>query len=136
MVEDFNNILAQANFGMDYFDGSAFKKDLDFSQEERDYANWLTIPNNLRNVSPGSSKVTWIAGRKAKMVNKLLIIQKYRKYLRSTALYTPGLSPAGRDAFARAGYVLHREYADLIPFEDVFVFTQKRLGAAPTADPR
>ena len=50
------------------------------------------------------------------MINKLLIVQKYRNYLRNKALYSPGLSPAGKDAFARAGYALHREYAEPAPF--------------------
>jgi protein-L-isoaspartate O-methyltransferase len=136
IAEDFNIILANANFGMDFFDGSAFRKDLDFTREERDYADWLTIPNKLRIMSEGAPNTSWIAGRKAKIINKLLIIQKYRKYLRNTALYTPGLSPAGREAFARAGYVLHKEYADLIPFEDVVVFHQERLGTDFKSVPR
>jgi ubiquinone/menaquinone biosynthesis C-methylase UbiE len=124
IAEDFNNILAHANFGMDFFDDSTFREDLSFSQEERDYANWLTIPNTMLNISRGVSKGTWIPGRKATIVNKLLIIQKYRKYLRGNMLYKAGLSPAGKDAFTRAGYALHKEYTDLIPFEDVVVFTR------------
>ena len=55
IVEDFNVTLADANFGMGFFDGSAFKKELDFTGEERDYANWLTIPNTVRKVSRGYS---------------------------------------------------------------------------------
>ena len=123
IAEEFNAILSNANFGMDFFDGSAFTKELDFTREEREYADWLTIPNNAKNASRGVPNATWLSGRKVKMVNKLLIIQKYRKYLRSSALFTPGLSAAGKDAFARAGYALHGEYADVIPFEDVVVYT-------------
>jgi len=126
IAEDFNFILADANFGMDFFDGSAFKKELAFTREERDYADWLTIPNTMQKVARGVHDATWVAGRKAKMINKLLIIQKYRNYLRTNALYTPGLSPAGKEAFARAGYALHREYADLLPFRDVVVFTRSQ----------
>ena len=32
IVEDFNATLANANFGMDFFDGAAFRKDLDFTR--------------------------------------------------------------------------------------------------------
>ena len=109
---------------MDFFDGSAFKKELDFTREERDYADWLAIPNNIQNASRGVPNATWISGRKVKMINKLLIIQKFRKYLRNNALYTPGLSPAGKEAFSRSGYAVQREYADSIPFEDIVVFTR------------
>jgi ubiquinone/menaquinone biosynthesis C-methylase UbiE len=126
IAEDFNAILTSANFGMDFFDGSAFRKDLDFTREERDFAQWLTLPNNRQSVSRGIPNATWVSLQNARMINKLLIIQRFRKFLRNDALFTPGLSPAGRDAFARAGYALDREYADLIPFEDVLVFTRGR----------
>jgi len=124
VAEAFNVILATANFGMDFFDGAAFEKELDFTPEERAYADWLTIPNNRQNASRGVPHATWISGRKVKIINKLLLIQKYRKFLRTGGLYAPGLSTAGKQAFARAGYVVHGESADSIPFEDVVVFTR------------
>jgi SAM-dependent methyltransferase len=122
VAAEFNGILANANFGMAFFEGSAFRKELDFTTDERAYADWLTIPNNIRNAAEGVPHATWISGRRVRMVNKLLIVQHYRRFLKNSALYASGLSPAGREAFARAGYVLHREYSDLIPFEDVLVY--------------
>lgn len=124
IVEDLNSILAHANFGMDFFDGSAFEKELDFTREERDFANWLSIPNGKQNIVRLKIDGPWVRVRNARKINKLLIVQKYRKFLRIDRLYAPGLSPAGRAAFSRAGYALQREYADLIPFEDVVVFTR------------
>jgi SAM-dependent methyltransferase len=136
IAEDFNLILADANFGMVFFDGSSFRKDLGFTREERDYADWLTIPNNVRGIARGLNKGTWVSARNAKIINKLLIVQKFRKYLKTNMLYTPGLSQAGKEAFTRAGYALHGEYADTIPFEDVLVYTQKRPGTDLKSAPR
>jgi hypothetical protein len=110
IAEDFNAILGNANFGMDFFDGSAFREDLGFTREERDYAQWLTIPNNRQSVLRGIPNATWVSVQNARMINKLLIVQRFRKYLRKDALFTSGLSPEGRDAFARAGR-LAQEYA-------------------------
>ena len=126
IAEDFNAILANANFGMDFFDGSAFRMDLDFTREERDFAQWLTLPNNRQSVLRGIPNATWVSVQNARMINKLLIIQRFRRFLRSDTLFTSGLSPAGRDALARAGYALRREYADLLPFEDVLVYSRGR----------
>jgi SAM-dependent methyltransferase len=136
IAEDFNAILANANFGMDFFDGAAFRKDLDFTREERDYAQWLILPDNRQSVLRGVPNATWVSVQNARMINKLLIIQRFRKFLRSDTLFTSGLSPAGRDAFARAGYALHREYDDLIPFEDVLVYTHKHPGTDFKSVPR
>lgn len=125
IVEDFNGILANANFGLDYFDGSTFRKELNFTREERGFANWLTIHNRAEVVIRVGLDIPWITpARTTKKINKLLIVQKFRKYLRTERLYSSGLSPADRNAISRAGYALHREYADSIPFEDVFIFTR------------
>jgi SAM-dependent methyltransferase len=126
IVEDLNLMLADANFGMVFFDGSAFRNDLDFTREERDYADWLTIPNSAGKAAQGLSKETWVSARNARMINKLLIVQKFRKYLKNDLLYSPGLSPAGKEAFARAGYARHGEFTDLLPFRDIVVFTRSR----------
>ena len=136
IAEDFNTMLANANFGMGFFDGSAFRKDLDFTREERDLAQWLVLSNNRQSVLRGIPNATWVSVQNARMINKLLIIQRFRKFLRNDTLFTAGLSPAGRDAFARAGYALHREYADLIPFEDVLVYTRERRGTDSRSVPR
>lgn len=126
IAEDFNAILANASFGVDFVDGPAFRKELGFTREERDYAAWLIIPQNAQNVSGGVPNATWVSAQNARMINKFLIVQKFRKFLKSDQLYAPGLSQAGREAFARAGYVLQREYADTIPFEDVVVYARGR----------
>ena len=126
IAEEFNLILAEANFGIAFVSGPAFKEELAFSREERDYADWLMIPNDAQRVSPSRPNATWVSPRNARMINKLLIVQKYRKHLRPERLYTAGLTAAGKDAFARAGYALHKEYADLIPFEDVLVYTRNQ----------
>ncbi len=123
VVEDFNAILADANFGMDFFSGSAFGKELALTPEERDYADWLTIPNNARSVQRGVSRAIWVSAKKARMINKLLIIQKYRGHLKSARLYTSGLTPAFKDAFTRAGYTLTMQSGDVNPFEDIVVYT-------------
>lgn len=127
---DFNATLADANFGMAFLDGEALRKDLAFSPGEREFVQWLALSNNRQSVVRGTPNATWVSGEKARMINKLLIVQRFRKFLRSDALFTSGLSQAGREAFARAGYALQREYADLVPLEDVLVFTR----AAPRPD--
>lgn len=124
VAEDFNAILADANFGMGFHDGAAFGKELDFTREERDYAEWLGSARNTQTGTRGVRGATWVSAHNARLINKLLIIQKFRKYLKSERLYAPGLSPASREAFAAAGYSLQREYTDIVPFEDIVVYTR------------
>lgn len=120
---DFNAILADSNFGMNFASGSVFRKDLAFTREERDYAAWLTIPSNVQAVLRGLPRASWVPPKNARMINKLLIIQKYRSHLKSAGLYASGLTPAFRDAFARAGYSLSMERGDVNPFEDIVIYT-------------
>ena len=86
-----------------FFDGSAFRKDLDFTREERDYAEWLTLPNNRQSVSPGMPNATWVFARNARMINKLLIVQRFRKYLRSDTLYHVGAFAGGQGRVCTRG---------------------------------
>ena len=62
------------------------------------------------------------------MINKILVVQRYREYLLKDGLFPSGFTPDVRRAFAEAGYRVDAEYGDLIPFEDMIVFSAAEAG--------
>lgn len=131
IVEDFNGALADSLFAAGFLDGSGFGKDVRFSPEERRYADWFSqsyAGSGFRkpdgDVRSGNTRVQRVSGYPMfSTINKLLIVQRFRKYLKRDGLFRSGFSPPVRDAFEKAGYKVDREYTDLIPFEDMIVFS-------------
>ncbi len=129
VVADFNDALADTRLAARYFTGSALRTGTAFSPEEQSYADWLLLsfPDNTavnRRVKPGSA----LGANMVATINKLLITQRFRKYLNTDGFYQSGFSPLARAAFEKAGYRIEREYADLIPFEDVIVMSAREAG--------
>lgn len=60
--------------------------------------------------------------RVAERFNKLLFLQRFRKYLHGDRLFAPGLTPKIREDFETAGYRLEKAHEAVMPFEDVLVF--------------
>jgi hypothetical protein len=60
------------------------------------------------------------------VTNKLLILQRYRKYFKASGMFASGFTPKVRAAFEKAGYRVQHVYTDLIPFEDMVVLSPHR----------
>jgi len=131
IAEDFNETLTDNRFAARFFDGPVFRKDVRFSPEERSYADWFLLPyrnSDLRKPDIGvRNKDLRIQAASESSgfstINKLLILQRYRKYLKKDGLFRSGYTPSIQAVFEKAGYRLEREYADDIPFEDMIVFS-------------
>ena len=131
VVEDFNRMLSDPHFGRDFIDGSAIRPEVAFTQPERDFAEYLLVV--LREEGAFDERATSTQGkviRIAQRFNKLLFLQRFRKFLDTAALFTPGLTPDIRTDFERAGFRLDKEHLDLMPFEDVLVFRPDRNAGA------
>ncbi len=127
VVEDFNRILSDTRFAAHFAGGSVVREEAGFLPDERSYADWYLFPYrgggaSERDIKPQSAA----GGRRVEAINKLLIVQRYRKFLRSDGLFTSGFTPQVRAAFEKAGYGLEREYPDVIPFEDMIVFSAQK----------
>jgi len=120
IIEGFNEALSDSRFAAQFFDGSVFRKEAGFTPEERRYADWFLLPYQGGSVRNRDIRTESVSGvRTLEPVNKLLILQRYRKYLKKDGLFRSGFTPSIKDAFGKAGYRLEREVADLIPFEDM-----------------
>ena len=131
IVEDFNGTLTDNRFAARFFNGSIFRKEVNFLPEEQRYADWFLKPYSDSGVrKPDGSvrnddiRIQRTTGSQVPLtINKLLILQRFRKYLRKDGMFVPGFTPSIRAVFEQAGYRLEREYGDLIPFEDMVVFS-------------
>lgn len=126
IVEDFNETLVDARFAAHFFRGSVSRKEASFTSDEAPYADWLLLPFRdssvlNRNVKSKSS----LGANMSATINKLLLVQRFRKFLRKEGLFISGFSPPVRAAFEKAGYRVDREYTELIPFEDMIVLSAR-----------
>jgi SAM-dependent methyltransferase len=126
VTEGFNEALHDADFPARFLDGPGFSKDVSMLPEERSYAEWLLLTwrgdaaeNRVARprVAPGDMALATL--------NKLLIVQRNRRFIRRGGLFTSGFTPRVRAAFEKAGYRIEREYPDLIPFEDLVIFSAR-----------
>ena len=126
IVEDFNETLSDSRFAAYFSKESVFRKEARFSPEERRYADWYLSPFRDGGVQNRSIKINiaFETGRST-TINKLLIVQRYRNYLKRDGLFLSGFTPSVKEAFEKAGYSVEREYADAIPFEDMIVFSSR-----------
>lgn len=124
LAEDFNAFLSDTRFAAQFYEGSVFREEVSFFPEERAYADWFLLPyrdSDVRNREIGIRSAS--GGRTFEPINKLLIVQRYRKFLKKDGLFTSGFTPQVKAAFEKAGYRIDREYSGLIPMEDMIVFS-------------
>lgn len=127
VVADFNRMLSDVRFGLDFIDGSATRTDLAFTPAERDFADYLLVFLMEEGVfDRGGRTANARESRIVERFNKLLFLQRFRKHLDKGRLFTPGLTPKTREGFEKAGYRLEKEHRDIMPFEDVLVFRPDR----------
>ena len=127
IVDDFNRMLADPRFGLDFTDGSAIRREVAFTPPERDFADYLLVILKEEGVfDDGAGKANSKLTRIAERFNKLLFLQRFRKFLDGETQFTPGLTPKMRDTFERAGYRLEKEHLDVMPFEDILVLRPGR----------
>lgn len=128
LVEDFNRMLHDTNFSLDFIDGADLKQGLDFTREERDFADAqleLFTEEGVfdRNPAEMNAKESRVVAR----FNKLLFLQRFRKYLPTEGLFIPGISPRFME---EAGFRLLEEDHATLPFEDIDIFgVDKRTGS-------
>lgn len=124
LLEDFNQVLADNKFGMHFVNGMVFKKEVSFYPEERDFADSLLLSMIYKNNFTRNKKSFHPEEIKdVARLNKLLIIQKFRQYLHSDRMFTSTQTTKIRNVLEKAGYELLKEHTEVIPFEDVLVFT-------------
>jgi SAM-dependent methyltransferase len=124
IVEDLNEMLSDTRFAARFSGGSAYRKGAGFSPEERRYADWFLLPFSDNGIRGAETRIETATGARAfATINKLLVTQRFRKYFRKEGLFVSGFTPSIKAAFEKAGYKLEREYSDLIPFEDLIVFS-------------
>ncbi|MBI3548913.1 MAG: methyltransferase domain-containing protein [Elusimicrobia bacterium] len=127
-----NRLLSEPSFFLHFVDGGGFRKDVSFTPEERTHAMWqlhLLQSEGLPNVNVPLMRYSEYMG--LQHLNKLLMIQRFRKHLASGGR-SPYLasSPEGawqrekdpvRREFEAAGYQLEKKH-DLAPFLQMSVF--------------
>lgn len=130
IVEDFNRMLTDARFGLNFVEGSVLLNDVAFTPAEKDFAVYLLAFLTEEGVFDGNrGKANPKEIRVAERFNKLLFLRRFRKYLHADRLFTAGLTPRIRGDFEKAGYRLEHEYHAVMPFEDVLVFRPDRKAA-------
>jgi len=123
IIEDFNEILSDNRFGLNFVNEMVFKKEVTFYPKERYFADSLLLSMIYKNNFNRNKKSLHSEERKdVARLNKLLIIQKFRQYLHSDRMFTSPQVTKIRDVFEKAGYELLKEHTDVIPFEDIMVF--------------
>lgn len=128
---DFNEMLNDSRFAAHFHKGSVSGKGLNLLPEEQLYADWAlsaysdksvrTIDRSFRNRDTNAQRTS--GGRVTATINKLLIVQRYRKYLKKDGYFLSGFTPPIKAAFEKAGYRVEQAYSDVIPFEDMIVFS-------------
>ena len=145
VVDDINEAMQSGGrFFRNFLDGADFRRDVGFSPGERAFADFLLLSFNRWKPDDGDpidlDSGTPVAGNRSLkpptrtgtrdkadglFLNKLLFMQKYRGFLRPDRLFASGMTPPARAAFEEAGYVLRHEYPDVIPFEDIVIFSAR-----------
>jgi SAM-dependent methyltransferase len=126
------NKTLDLKFYLQFTDGLAFKKDVDFTPQERPYAEWLLHRIALDGVSDRDLGRTELQlFRLMQSLNKLLLIQHYRAFLDFDDVH-PYWSRAMEVGWYReherrvgelasAGYALERRFP-LPPFQAIWIF--------------
>ena len=136
IVEDFNEaLLSETRFFDTFPNGPAVGGEVELSPGERAFADFLSVSFRNRTSAnrglfargPGTQAAGAANARNhdAILFNKLLLMRRFRKFLISDGLFASGVTPPVKAAFEKAGYRLQREYADIIPFEDLVIFSAR-----------
>ncbi len=136
VVDGFNRLLRDPAFAALVLKQSGAARLVRFLAGERPYAEWLLRPFRQNDVRNGTVDARGGAGdATVATVNKLLLVQRYRDYLKPEGMFLSGFTPAVRAAFGEAGYRVAGQYPDLVPFEDVIVLVPRssRAATAPSA---
>jgi protein-L-isoaspartate O-methyltransferase len=139
------NLLLIKTFFQGFTNGLEFKPYVAFTPEEKPFALWLLHRLQLAGVSDGRNRLELlgIEGRDLDMLNKLLIIQRFRKYFKRDGPFPYDSRSMEsrwyldhdnvRVAFEAAGYGTGVKY-DFVPFQRVWVFPKENSGTpAPSA---
>lgn len=133
IADEFNGMLSDTRFAAHFYSGSDFRKGWSLLPEEQHHADWILSAysdNSVRNIDRRSRKrdvdAQGTSGvRIVETINKLLIVGRYRNYLKKDGWFVSGFTPPIKAAFEKAGYRLEQAYTDLIPFEDMIVFSSR-----------
>ncbi len=123
VIGDFNRMLSDPRFGTHFVDGPFLKKEVDFTPEERGFAEFLfrfLEEYDLFAKDPG--KVKPRERMYARRFNKLLFLQRFRNTMNGDGLFAPALTTKIRADFEKAGFRLEKHDTDAMPFEDVLFF--------------
>lgn len=124
IARDFNDIFSDTRFAARFSGNSAERKYVTFSPEEQRYTDWLFAAfrdtGGLKRENPIKRASE---ARVYATINKLLIVQRYRRYLKRDGLFLSGFTPSVGESFRKAGYKVERQDPDTIPFEDMIVFS-------------
>lgn len=133
VADDLNAILPDPMFAAGFHKGSVAREELGLSMEERGFADWMLLPYRADSVRPGNTTIRRAAdGRMVALINKLLILRRYRNHFKPDGLFVSGFTPPIKAAFEKAGYHVQHVYTGLIPFEDLVVLLPDR-GGLPSA---
>lgn len=123
IVEDFNRMWADAQFGRDFLDGLVVKKHVDFTAAERMFAEAQL--GSLRKAGLSDLKLKEANPKlinNVRRLNKLFFLQRFRKYLDPDRLFAPILDPKTIGSFKKAGFRLEKEDHTIRSFEDIGIF--------------
>lgn len=146
VVEDFNDaLLSEVRFFKHFMNGSVLREDTGLSPGERAFADFLLMSFKERTPADGGIPGRPLGSsapagpRSAKTltdpvnsnqldgvsINKLIIVNRFRMFMKRDGLYKTGFSPEIKGAFEKAGYRLQRVDPDIIPFEDMVIFSAR-----------
>ncbi len=137
VVEDFNGAMRSgARFFGKFLNGPALADNVRFSPRERPFVDYLAMSlrnrgsarGNLFGPDSGNGAAATDGGTNdppGMLFNKLLIVQRFRAHVSPGGLFASGVTPGVRAAFEKAGYRVAREYPDVIPFEDLVIFSAR-----------
>jgi len=125
IIEDFDAIVTDIKFGSLFAQGMAVREGLSFTAEEKAFADWLLMYLKSKGIYDSAQPFT-VDRRNAAVLNRLLLVQRFRRYLSPDVAppYGNGARGAGiAERLLQAGYELKGIYDDIVPFEITLVFT-------------
>lgn len=125
LADDFNAMLPDTRFAAQFHKGSVHGEELKLSPEEQGYADWMLLPYHAGSARIRDTGISRAAdNRMMATLNKLLILQRYRRFIKRDGLFASGFTLPIRTAFEKAGYRA-QAYTDLIPYEDLVVLSPR-----------
>jgi ubiquinone/menaquinone biosynthesis C-methylase UbiE len=141
IIEDFNRMMEDTGFLSSFLkDGLTFKKEIAFTREERDFVSWYLrylkledkVLDDIGALDISNRNITYKHLLFIRIINTVLIVQKFRKYLyngKPAPYLSKGcgnlLNECVIQELSLAGYSLKHKY-DFIPFLIILVFTSDK----------